>query len=94
MASFFGTCFFGMASFISLIFFCITRTSLFLVDIWETYDIGDGVFIIVDGRACFWVTLSVSQHLFGGCTWILIMDAWKESQHRSQQFDKAQQEYK
>jgi hypothetical protein len=35
-----------------------------------------------------------SQHFICGCTWILIMGAWKESQHWSQQFDKAHHEYK
>jgi hypothetical protein len=45
--------------------------------------------------ACSCITLSIRVNiLYLECTWILIMGAWKESQQGSQQFDKAQHEYK
>jgi hypothetical protein len=45
-------------------YFCITHTSL-LVDIWrEIHDIGNGDFILVDGRTCFCVTLSISVSIY------------------------------
>jgi hypothetical protein len=49
---------------------------------------------LVGEKACFYVTLSVRIIIYCGCMWIFIMGAWKESQHGSQQFDKAQHEYK
>jgi hypothetical protein len=41
-------------------------------------------------KTCFCITLSVRVNSFiGGCTCVLIMGAWWESQQGSQQFDKS-----
>jgi hypothetical protein len=60
--SFFGSCFFGMASFISLIF--LYSLNFLFGGIWREVHNMNGVFILVDGNACFCVTLSVRVNIF------------------------------
>jgi len=59
------------------------------------YDVVMELSLFSGWMACFCVTLSVRVSTFiSGCTWILIMGAWRESQQGSQQFDKAQHDNK
>ena len=99
---FFSSCFFGMASFHSLFFFScslawkyffITHT-LFLAKqsiLRDRFITQLMEFLFGGWKDMFCVTLSVRvSNFICGCTCVLIMGAWWESQQGSQQFDKAQ----
>jgi hypothetical protein len=73
-SSFFSSCFFGLASFLFIYFFlsCSLVWKYFLHSPYfsfyqnlerEVHNTSDGVFILVDGIACFCVTLSVKVNI-------------------------------
>ena len=73
--TFFHSCF---LAWIFFFFFSIAHTLFWHMKLWERCSCHKiGVFIFVDEKACFCITLSVRVSiLFCGCTWILIMGAW------------------
>ena len=95
----FGTDFFFFSCFLAWIFFfffSIAHTFLLAYDKFRERDSWkmNGVFFCGPKSMFLRNSQCKSQHFICGCMWILIMGAWRESQHGSQQFDKAQYKYK